>query len=202
MQRPAESRPEVLWSVVELFWAQGAERTAYPQIVRATGASRKALYSWWPDKSEMVRDALALYQQRILAPALALLALGGRPALVAFWDEVEAVVSDKAWRGCFLCRTAGGPYADDPFVAELFLGHMERLQHGLTAAIAGGQREQLVSESVDPAAAGAASAALIVLLSTAASAGEGPEKLRAFVASGRVVCGLESGAGRQSMPTR
>lgn len=149
VQRPAESRPEVLWSVVELFWTKGAERTAYPEIVRATGASRKALYSWWPDKSEMVRDALALYQQRVLAPALALLAPASRTALVAFWDEVDAVVSDKSWRGCFLCRTAGGPYAEDPFVASLFLGHIEQLQQGLTAAVAGAQRGQLVSEGVD-----------------------------------------------------
>ena len=50
MALAAERADYALQKAMEQFWAVGIEATPYPELVKVTGLSRKALYQQWPDK--------------------------------------------------------------------------------------------------------------------------------------------------------
>jgi AcrR family transcriptional regulator len=184
------SRADVLKSAMQLFWLQGADQSSYAEIVRATGASRKALYGWWPDKSEMVRQSLELYQEQVLSQVLAPLTSDPKGDLELFWSQIQAVVSSGSWRGCYLCRTASGPLSSDPAVSGMFRAHVERLQGAVANAVAKAKQHGFVDTAIDPETAGRSSAAFIVLLSALAAAGAPAEDLAILVTDARRACGV------------
>ncbi|MHA6296839.1 TetR/AcrR family transcriptional regulator [Devosia sp. CAU 1758] len=187
------SRSQVLWKTMELFWERGADQTAYADIVRATGASRRALYGWWPEKSELIRDALAVYREGVLDPVLTPLSDGSDPeALKLFWARIEAVVTTGSWRGCFLCRTGSSPLAEDLAVAGMFRAHVGRMEQMIAAMVDEGQRGGNIPKDIEPMIAGQSSAAFIVLMSALAAAGATAIELSRFVDAARWSCGIEN----------
>jgi len=182
------SRAEVLERAMELFWRQGADQSSYSEIVEATGASRKALYGWWPEKSEMVRQSLELYQELVLSQVLAPLNPGRSQDLNLFWTQIESVVSTDSWRGCYLCRTASGPLSSDEAVSGMFRAHVKRVGGAVAAAVTEAKQRSNINSTICPEVAGRTSAAFIVLMSALAAAGAPAEDLVRLVDDARRAC--------------
>jgi AcrR family transcriptional regulator len=184
------ARSEALQRAMRLFWERGAETSSYGEIVAATGLSRKALYATWPDKDALVREAMALYRETVLAPMLAPLEDGGRSGLERFWDGVEAGVRAPGWSGCFLFRSVGGAYRSDPVLARHFDEHVELLRRRIAGAVVQAKQGGQLAPGIDPDHASWHTVSVAALLSTyGALSGFSPAAAQ-LVAAGRAACGL------------
>jgi TetR/AcrR family transcriptional repressor of nem operon len=196
------ARAKVLQRAMYLFWERGAETSSYGEIVAATGLSRKALYSAWPDKDALVREAMALYRETVLAPMLAPLDDGGRKGLERFWEGIEAGVRLPGWSGCFLFRSAGGAYRADPVVARHFTEHVELLRRGIGGAVLRAQQAGELTAGIDPEHASWQTVSVAALLSTYGALSGFSPAVAQLVAAGRAACGLSpspaDGAGENS----
>jgi AcrR family transcriptional regulator len=174
-----------LEAALGLFWAEGAETTSYPEIVAATGLSRKALYARWPDKQALVAATLENYRQTVLAGMLATLTEAG-PA--AFWDLLESGTRTPGWNGCYLMRTGAGPLRSDPAVAGALSEYLSALHGAFCTALQGKPL------SVSPELAATQCVALLALISQRGAAeGAGPA-VAALIEAGRRTCGVTGSA--------
>jgi AcrR family transcriptional regulator len=170
-----------LEAALGLFWTEGAETASYPEIVAATGLSRKALYARWPDKQSLVAATLEGYRHTVLAGMLATLTEAG-PA--AFWDRLEAAVRLKGWNGCYLMRTGSGPLRADPAVYGALSEYLGALEAAFRLAL----RDRPLAVPAELAAVQCV--ALLALISQRGAAeGAGPS-VDALIAAGRRTCGV------------
>jgi AcrR family transcriptional regulator len=168
-------------AALDLFWAEGAETTSYPEIVAATGLSRKALYARWPDKQVLIAATLDSYRRTVLTAMLATLATEGPSA---FWDRLEAATRTKGWNGCYLMRTGSGALRNEPAVAAAQAEYLGALHDAFCAALRG--RNLAVPADL----AALQCVALLTLISQRGAAeGAGPA-VAALISAGRVTCGL------------
>lgn len=166
-----------------LFWAKGPETASYPEIVDATGLSRKALYQRWPDKNALIADALTHYRDTVLARMLAELTPPGRAGLQRFWDKLDQIAQQPGWSGCLLFRTASGPMGREAFVASAFLAYLHDLTQGLAACL------QAEGHPKAPLAAMQAVAILGQISMIGAGQGWCPAAAD-WIAAGRATCGV------------
>jgi TetR/AcrR family transcriptional regulator, transcriptional repressor for nem operon len=193
----AETRTHVLNSAMHLFWARGAERTSYTEIVAATSLSRKALYQLWPDKDALLLESLQAYRDTILSHVLEPLEGTGADGLRQFWDRLEGASQVKGWNGCLLFRSGSGPLASDPQIAGMLDQHLARLNGGLAKSIRQFHGPSNTSAAIDAEDAARASAAVLALISTLGVVGGYTAQVKALYGTGRALCGLD----RQSGPT-
>lgn len=172
---------KVLNAALDLFWAAGAETASYPDIVAATGLSRKALYARWPDKQTLVAATLDGYRRTVLSEMLATLS-GQGP--VAFWDRLEAATRAPGWNGCYLMRTGAGPLRNDPSVAAALSEYLDALHNAFLAALA----TRPLSVPSDLAATQCV--ALLALISQRGAAEGASPAVEALIFAGRRTCGL------------
>lgn len=172
---------EALTAALGLFWAEGAETASYPEIVAATGLSRKALYARWPDKQSLVAATLAGYRRTVLSGMLATLIEAGP---TAFWDRLEAGTRTPGWNGCYLMRTGSGPLRNDQAVAAAQSEYLDALHQAFCAALVDRPLP------VPPDLAATQCVALLALISQrGATEGAGPA-VGALIAAGRQTCGV------------
>ena len=172
-----------LRAALDLFWSEGAETTSYPEIVKATGLSRKALYARWTDKHALVVATLEDYRSTVLSEMLAALTAAG-PA--AFWDRLEAATRTPGWNGCYLMRTGSGPLRSDPAVAAALSEYLGALHAAFCAALGGG------SLPVPAELAATQCVALLALVSQRGAAeGPGPT-VDTLIEAGRTTCGVRT----------
>jgi AcrR family transcriptional regulator len=184
MEMTENGADRALNAALELFWAAGAETASYPEIVAATGLSRKALYARWSDKQTLVAATLDGYRRTVLAGMLGTLT-GEGPA--AFWDRLEAATRAPGWNGCYLMRTGAGPLRAEPAVAAALAEYLAALHAGFRMALTG------ASLPVPPDLAATQCVALLALISQRGAAeGAGPA-VADLVAAGRRTCGVSPG---------
>lgn len=181
MTENVTSADRPLQAALGLFWAEGAETASYPEIVAATGLSRKALYARWPDKTSLVAATLDGYRRTILSGMLATLADEG-PA--AFWDRLEAATRVEGWNGCYLMRTGSGPLRNDPAVAAALSEYLGALDTAFCTALRG--RDLPVPSDL----AAAHCVALLALISQRGAAEGASPAVGALISAGRRTCGL------------
>jgi AcrR family transcriptional regulator len=170
-----------LQSALDLFWAEGAETASYPEIVTATGLSRKALYARWPDKQTLVAATLDGYRRTVLAEMLAILA-GQGPS--AFWDRLEAATRAPRWNGCYLMRTGAGPLRNDAGVAAALSEYLGALHEGFLRAL----QDRVLP--VPPELAATQCVALLTLISQRGAAEGANPSIADLIEAGRRTCGL------------
>lgn len=181
MTETETSSDPALTAALHLFWAAGAETASYPDIVAATGMSRKALYARWPDKQALVAETLAGYRQTVLHGMLSILTEAG-PA--AFWDRILAASRTPGWNGCYLMRTGAGPMRAEPAVAVALQEYLDALRDAFCRALAG-RALPVPSELAATQCVG-----LLALISQRGAAeGAGPA-VEALITAGRQTCGL------------
>ncbi|MDP3194710.1 TetR/AcrR family transcriptional regulator [Tabrizicola sp.] len=182
-----------LHAALNLFWASGAETTSYPEIVAATGLSRKALYARWPDKQALVEATLEGYRRTVLAGMLETLTREG-PA--AFWDRLEEATRVPGWNGCYLMRTGSGPLRTEPAVAAALAEYLDALHEAFR------RRLREASLPVPPDLAAKQCVALLALISQRGAAeGAGPA-VADLVSAGRRTCGMSQAAGTGGVADR
>ncbi len=164
-----------------LFWAKGAETASYPEIVAATGLSRKALYARWPDKQSLVAATLDGYRRTVLSVLLETLTADGPEA---FWDRLEAATGIEGWNGCYLMRTGSGALRNDPAVAAALSEYLGALQDAFCTALRG----RALPVPADLAATQCV--ALLALISQRGAAEGASTAVAALISAGRTTCGL------------
>jgi AcrR family transcriptional regulator len=168
-----------------LFWAKGAETASYPEIVDATGLSRKALDRRWPDKNALIADALTHYRDTVLARMLAELMPPGRAGLQQFWDKLDHIARQPGWSGCLLFRTASGPMGREAFVGAAFLAYLRDLTQGLALCV------EAEGKDHDTARLAAMQAVAILGQISMIGAGQGwCPAAEDWIAAGRRTCGV------------
>ena len=131
---PDKQTQQALEKAMFLFWSKGVANASYPDIVAATGLSRKALYARWPDKTALVHASLNFYRETVLAQILAQLTPPGMKALDHFWRYLEAGMTSGSYNGCLLFRTAGQDGGADPEISAALSDHLHLLKQAFTAA--------------------------------------------------------------------
>jgi AcrR family transcriptional regulator len=181
MTEDVKPEERALQSALGLFWAEGAETASYPEIVAATGLSRKALYARWPDKQALVAATLEAYRQAVLAGMLATLTEAGPKA---FWDRLEGATRIKGWNGCYLMRTGSGPLRRDLAVAGALSEYLRALEAAFLTAL----RDKVLPVPAELAAVQCV--ALLALISQRGGVEGAGQSVDALIAAGRRTCGV------------
>ena len=146
-------REAALQKAMLAFWRDSVAATSYPELVDATGLSRKALYGYWPDKDALVLDALTLYDTSVLAPMRDALLPPSVQTLRAFWEGFENAIHSPGWNGCLLLRSASNELRNDTVTRQHLLRHMDCLRDRISDCIAAGQATSDIDKSIKPTAA-------------------------------------------------
>jgi AcrR family transcriptional regulator len=144
-------------TVVRLFWRQGAATTGIQDIVNATGLNRSSLYATYGGKQELYRAALERYVENRSRPTLSRLEEDDRglPAIADFFTaliEMRCTGEHAQW-GCMVSNAHAGTENNDPQVRALLDCQHQRLRDALHSALRSAQRQQQLTEGVDPGSA-------------------------------------------------
>ncbi|MEM9840503.1 MAG: TetR/AcrR family transcriptional regulator [Pseudomonadota bacterium] len=130
MARPRTYDPdEALDRAMRLFWRRGFAAASYDDLTRATGVSRKGLYTSFGDKRALFVKSLQRYRK---TQAISFLAELDEPnAGVAhisemFWRIANVAKSPAGRNGCFMANTANDETANDPDVQKQILLHLQK----------------------------------------------------------------------------
>ena len=176
MALAAERADYALQKAMEQFWAVGIEATPYPELVKVTGLSRKALYQQWPDKTRLVHDALDRYRKSVLTDQCEIFKTPGPAAVTRFWDALEAAVLPE-WQGCFLLRSAAGELRHDEKARQMYTEHLSTIQRGIMMSLKGHHK--------DPAGAAWQAVGVMTLVTALAGQGMPLAMLKPVFAAGR-----------------
>lgn len=137
--RPAQfDRDHVLDELALLMWRRGYAAATQEEMIAVTGLSSSTLYRSFGTKAEILEGALARY----LAWADGMLApleqgRGGLDDVREFLGRLRAVLkSPMGAAGCLVWNTMQDPINGDERIKALTDRYMQRLQLGLTAALA------------------------------------------------------------------
>jgi len=193
MARPRQFDPDkAVAAAMELFWREGYDGVSFDDLVQATGASRRGLYSLWNGKEALFAAAIQRYRQEIGDHFFAELEQpgAGRVALEAFWERFEQAARHLGARSCLVMKTAQHPMARVPAVAAEIDAYNERLRLAFEGALARAVTAGEVDLTFDPATV---SRILLGLATATASEtarhGFSDEAAR-LIAAGREVSGL------------
>lgn len=186
------NKTKALEAAKNLFWAQGAENASYNDIVKATGLSRKFLYSQWPHKDALIEETMTSYHQQLRDFLTASMAKPGKSGLAQFWDQFENIAHDVEWRGCYLYRTASGPFRENGAISAHFETYFAEFSSLVAEKIKQGQDAGEFSKSLDPKIVGAQSFAIMGAISTLGAFAGYTDQVGQMFQAGRAACGLSA----------
>lgn len=137
---PAFSRPDVVAAAMATFWRLGYEATSLDDLTGATGLSRSSLYGAFGSKDGLFREALDLYEERVIGWMLADLesGQGGLAAIRGFF----AMIADRAGtdpaevaRGCLMTNSLTELGASRPGIQERAVRYAARLRAAFVTAL-------------------------------------------------------------------
>ena len=112
---------DALDAAMLVFWRRGYAETSYDDLTKATGVSRKGLYTSFGDKRSLFLKALERYRKTHAMTFLCELeeADAGAAAIRRLFLRIaEASKSHAGRMGCFMANTANDETARDPDVAK------------------------------------------------------------------------------------
>ena len=184
LQQPIEK-------AMSLFWTQGVDNTSYPDLVTATGMSRKALYSAWPDKTALVYDTLDYYRETVLGPILAQLDLPGMAGLEHFWAFMETGIASTDYYGCFLFRSAGGDLRNDKHVTNALSSHLNLLKSKFSAAFEQAVTDEDLPNDFDIELAVWQVVSILTTISSFGGSKPMSDDIPSLIDAGRKTCGIK-----------
>ncbi len=153
MGRPREfDRDEALDRAVQVFWAQGFERTSLEDLTASMGIQRGSLYAAFGGKHQLFLEALDRYEERFYRNTLSFLDEGApREGIRRVFEQVvsECACGGGA-KGCFITNTAVALAEDDPETASRVRSNLRRLEDAFEAALSRAEPSPLGSH--DPRA--------------------------------------------------
>ena len=129
---------DALDAAMREFWRRGYAETSYDDLTRATGVSRKGLYSTFGDKRALFLRALGRYRATC---ALELFADLDREdatldTVVALFERIGALAKSPAGRsGCLMANTAVDETSRDADVHHQVESHLVRTSERLRTAL-------------------------------------------------------------------
>ncbi len=140
MSRPKiHNKDTLVESAMQQFWLNGYEATSIDDLIKATGASRHALYSELGSKRDLYLEGFAAYQRLVVTPAISTIeAEGARLEAISAFFEIQislAELSGFPGPGCFVANatTETAPHDDD--VRAAVDAHLTRLRSGFRNAL-------------------------------------------------------------------
>lgn len=114
-------RDQVISSARNLFWQQGYEGTAVPDLERATGLRRSSLYHAFGSKKELFDVVVENYLKEKVRPLLAKITEDAAPtdALHTYFEAVaHSVGTQESHPGCLLIAAANSPIGQDETIQK------------------------------------------------------------------------------------
>ncbi len=176
---------------MSLFWTKGVANTSYPDLVKATGMSRKALYKSWPDKAALVHDVMDYYRETVLGPILAQLTPPGLAALENFWTYMEAGIVGADYHGCLLFRSAGSDLRNDPFVTDALSAHLDLVKTRFAAAFDQAKQDGDLPKDFDGDQAVWQVLSILTTISSFGGSQPLSQDIPTLIKVGRKTCGLK-----------
>lgn len=102
-------REEALRSAMNHFWARGYSATTLDDLQQALGLQRGSIYAHFKSKENLFHEALALYQEEIVAQRRRLVrsAPSAKKGIVLFFSIlIDHSVKNRAFPGCLNTNTA------------------------------------------------------------------------------------------------
>lgn len=133
-------KDQVIAAARDLFWQQGYEGTAVPDLERATGLRRSSLYHAFGSKKGLFDVVVENYLNEKIRPLLAKITEDAAPAsaLHAYFEAVSnSVRTQESHPGCLLIAAANSPIGQDETTQKTITGYYGEL---LTAFSGGVQR--------------------------------------------------------------
>ncbi len=141
MPRPRSFEPkDALDQATQVFWAKGFDHTSYNDLVKATGVSRKGLYSAFGDKDDLFLKVLRHYRASFVPERFGPLfkkdvTLPEIKRLLSSFAE-NATKNDPSYLGCLMVNTAGEATINKPEVRAIYNHHVMRLGKEFSSALA------------------------------------------------------------------
>ncbi|MCI4666476.1 MAG: TetR/AcrR family transcriptional regulator [Neomegalonema sp.] len=154
------------------FWRHGYSGASYDKLVEATGASRKGLYSIWPDKASLYLDCLNYYRTNVGAPFMEQLRSSSISAddFDAIWRELGVMEHNgELMRGCMICRAAVEGAAKSEKVRLATHAYFRDIGAAFGEALTTLWRGGDAPEGVNPVARGQEAAAVFISISALAA---------------------------------
>lgn len=136
-------RHDVARAARAVFWSQGYEGAAIPDLEAATGLSRSSIYNSFGSKLGLFEAAVESYLNEVVRPRIQPLTgdvvePGALEAYLRDLGETFAELTPQtASNGCLLVNTAGSPIAKDANVAQVIADYRSELgsafSHGVAA---------------------------------------------------------------------
>lgn len=136
---------QVVRAARAVFWANGYEAAALPELEKATGLRRSSIYHAFGSKRGLFGAAVASYLDEVVRPRLAPLTADPvtTEALEEYLTGLRAALlragSLPASSGCLLVNSAGAPIGQDDEVARIVADYRAELR----AALGNGVRARL-----------------------------------------------------------
>lgn len=137
MARPREfDIDEALDRAMGVFWEKGYDGTSLQDLLQAMKIARGSLYKAFEDKHGIYLAALDRYDRTEVESGIAFL---GDPkagdGMARIRTMLEAVKSDKARRGCFMCNAALDRASVDAAIGAKVWAMLRRLEDAVATAL-------------------------------------------------------------------
>ncbi|MDZ8170654.1 TetR/AcrR family transcriptional regulator [Microbacterium xanthum] len=134
-------REAVVRAARGVFWREGFESAAVPDLERATGLGRSSLYHAFGSKRGLFDAAVQSYLDEIVRPRLRPLQHEPVPAaaladyLAGLAQAITRADTRDAAHGCLLINAAGSPLAHDPELAKVITAYRAELRDAVDRGI-------------------------------------------------------------------
>ena len=144
---------QVLDKAMDLFWKQGYEGTSIEELLQCMGLGRGSLYDTFGDKHALYLAALSRYLARYRGMVAELQQQTGSLSEILerfFQASIEALLSDPAYRGCFLVNATVEMAPHDPEVNKIVQSALQEIEEGFYRLLIQAQVAGDLSWTQDP----------------------------------------------------
>jgi TetR/AcrR family transcriptional regulator, transcriptional repressor for nem operon len=155
MPRPRQFDPDdVLEEAMRQFWERGYSDTSVDSLVEATGVRPGSLYNTFKGgKRALFMGSLERYSKLVVPEKMGALEAPGAsiPEIRAYFDGlVQDLLTEEGRIGCLMVNSAIELAAQDPVVAGVVSGHMDRLERNVARALRNAVDRGEAPASIDP----------------------------------------------------
>lgn len=129
-RQPNFDPDEALGKALDVFWQNGFMSAGYDELVAATGASRKGLYSCFGNKEQLFLRCIDRYRTSVVPELFADVAhdKAGASNVARTIERIASLsASSSGAIGCFMVNTASGPEHDLEGVRERMASHLQQI---------------------------------------------------------------------------